>query len=142
MPTTTLDLTLHDYETGEYIREAVLEEAAASFAASHRDGGAGVIHVHDNLTVKHVNHGQERALRFMLGVTRLKRIESGVDAYVGGNPFQLVRSDLGDGGWSLHDAKDTDDEIAEGLSVVLASGESGYPSAEDYLKALTALAQG
>jgi hypothetical protein len=34
---------LHDYKTGEYIRAATPDEAAASEAAAHCDGGAGVI---------------------------------------------------------------------------------------------------
>ena len=34
----------------------------------------------------------------------------------------LVRSDLGDGGWSLHPAGSTDEDIAEGRAPVLASG--------------------
>jgi hypothetical protein len=37
--------------------------------------------------------------------------------------LQVVVSDLGDGGWSLHDARDTDEMIAEGDSPVLASGD-------------------
>lgn len=34
---------LHDYQTGEYIREATPEESASSNAAARHDGGAGVI---------------------------------------------------------------------------------------------------
>jgi hypothetical protein len=36
--------------------------------------------------------------------------------------LQLIESNLGDGYWSLHDARDTDAMIAEGDSRVLASG--------------------
>jgi hypothetical protein len=36
---------LRDYRTGEYIREATDNEARESWAASQRDGGAGVIKV-------------------------------------------------------------------------------------------------
>lgn len=36
---------LHDYETGEYLREATDEEATESREQARRDGGAGVITV-------------------------------------------------------------------------------------------------
>ena len=35
--------TLHDYQTGEYIRQATPEEVSASVEAARRDGGRGVI---------------------------------------------------------------------------------------------------
>jgi hypothetical protein len=37
--------------------------------------------------------------------------------------LKLVESNSGDGGWSLHDARDTEQMIAEGDSTVLASGD-------------------
>ncbi len=37
--------------------------------------------------------------------------------------LQLVESDLGDGGWSLRDARDTAEMITNGDSPVLASGD-------------------
>lgn len=37
--------TLHDYRTGEVLREAAADELAASIDAAERDGGAGVIEV-------------------------------------------------------------------------------------------------
>jgi hypothetical protein len=36
---------LHDYHTGEYIREATAEELEESKRAAELDGGAGVIEV-------------------------------------------------------------------------------------------------
>ena len=39
---------LHNYETGEYIRAATIEELRESLDAATRDGGAGVITV-DNV---------------------------------------------------------------------------------------------
>ena len=36
---------LHDYETGEYIRDATPQEAAESIIQAHHDGGSGVITV-------------------------------------------------------------------------------------------------
>ena len=57
----------------------------------------------------------------------------------------LVRSDWGDGGWSLHPAGSSDTEIAEGLAPILASGtaarvdgEWDTPTATDYAAAITA----
>lgn len=51
----------------------------------------------------------------------------------------LVRSDRGDGGWSLHAPGSTDEEIADGTASVLASGtaemvdgEWSRPDATDY----------
>jgi hypothetical protein len=35
--------TLHDYATGEFLRDATVEEQAASIRAAESDGGAGVI---------------------------------------------------------------------------------------------------
>ena len=35
--------TLHDYQTGEYIREATSAETEASVEAAKHDGGCGVI---------------------------------------------------------------------------------------------------
>jgi len=40
--------------------------------------------------------------------------------------LKLVRSDRGDGGWSLHPPEATDEEIASGRAPVLASGGSQY----------------
>lgn len=37
--------TLHNYDTGEAIREATTEELAESIEAAEHDGGAGVIEV-------------------------------------------------------------------------------------------------
>jgi len=51
----------------------------------------------------------------------------------------LVRSDKGDGGWSLHPAGLTDEEIATGEAMLLASGTADWingqwnrPNAQDY----------
>ena len=38
--------SLHLYKTGEYIREATVEELAASLEAAKTDGGRGVFYVH------------------------------------------------------------------------------------------------
>ena len=58
----------------------------------------------------------------------------------------LVRSDHGDGGWSLHPAGVTDDAIAEGDALTLADGPAEHvgggwdrPNAADYIAAETAL---
>ena len=56
----------------------------------------------------------------------------------------LVRSDSGDGGWSLHPAGSTDDQIASGDAPYLASGPARWdddegdwdrPNASDYAAA-------
>lgn len=54
----------------------------------------------------------------------------------------LVRSDRGDGGWSLHAPGSTDEEIADGTASALASGpaekidgEWSRPNASDYARA-------
>ncbi len=56
----------------------------------------------------------------------------------------LCRSDCGDGGWSLHPAGSTDEQIASGDSPVLVSGPAQWdddegdwdrPNAQDYAKA-------
>lgn len=43
--TDTTEPTLHNYETGDFIRVATTDELAASVAAAEIDGGAGVITV-------------------------------------------------------------------------------------------------
>ena len=55
----------------------------------------------------------------------------------------LCRSDQGDGGWSLHPAGTTDEAIADGRAVLLASGTAEWidgqwdrPDRTDYTKAL------
>lgn len=61
----------------------------------------------------------------------------------------LCRSDMGDGGWSLHPADVTDGEIAAGIADLLSCGEAEWeeqaqrwsrPDAGDYEQALLALA--
>ncbi len=56
----------------------------------------------------------------------------------------LVRSDAGDGGWSLHPAGSTNEQIAEGEAPILASGTATWdtglrewdrPNEADYLAA-------
>ena len=54
----------------------------------------------------------------------------------------LVRSDTGDGGWSLHPAGSTDEQIASGDAPYLVSGTAQWvdgewdrPNAQDYAKA-------
>ena len=54
----------------------------------------------------------------------------------------LVRSDTGDGGWSLHPAGSTDEQIASGDAPVLVSGTAQWvdgdwdrPNAQDYARA-------
>ena len=54
----------------------------------------------------------------------------------------LVRSDTGDGGWSLHPAGSTDEQIASGDAPYLGSGTAQWvdgdwdrPNAQDYAKA-------
>ncbi|CAB4144377.1 hypothetical protein UFOVP469_27 [uncultured Caudovirales phage] len=57
--------------------------------------------------------------------------------------FVLVRSDSGDGGWSLHAPGSTDEDIATGEAPALTSGPSGKnrggkwlrPNARDYAAA-------
>jgi hypothetical protein len=51
----------------------------------------------------------------------------------------LCQSDAGDGGWSLHAPGSTDEAIAEGIALALASG-TGEPTRADYAAALQALA--
>jgi hypothetical protein len=59
----------------------------------------------------------------------------------------LVRSDAGDGGWSLHAPGSTDDQIAEGDASALADGEAemgddgewNAPTPADYAAALAKL---
>jgi len=62
--------------------------------------------------------------------------------------FVLVRSDQGDGGWSLHEAGSTDEEIANGEAPELVSGPSAMrngqwlrPNSKDYIAARRALAE-
>lgn len=57
----------------------------------------------------------------------------------------LCRSDMGDGGWSLHPAGSSDEDIAEGIAPVLADGtatmvddEWDAPTEADYAAALAA----
>jgi hypothetical protein len=60
----------------------------------------------------------------------------------------LVRSDAGDGGWSLHAPGATDEQIAEGDAPALLTGEADMdddgewtaPTADDYAEALRRLA--
>jgi hypothetical protein len=52
----------------------------------------------------------------------------------------LCRSDNGDGGWSLHAPGSTDQEIADGTSLCLASGEAPGPSKWDRAIAVRAYA--
>ena len=56
----------------------------------------------------------------------------------------LCRSDCGDGGWSLHPAGSTDEQIASGDAPVLVSGPAQWdddegcwdrPNAQDYASA-------
>ena len=58
----------------------------------------------------------------------------------------LCRSDVGDGGWSLHRPGATDEQIAEGDAPVLISGvaelvddEWTHPNQQDYDAALAVL---
>jgi hypothetical protein len=61
----------------------------------------------------------------------------------------LVRSDAGDGGWSLHAPGATDEQIAEGDAPALLTGEADMdddgewtaPTADDYAAALMILAR-
>ena len=58
----------------------------------------------------------------------------------------LARSDMGDGGWSLHAPGATDEDIAEGVAPALASGtatrdadgEWDAPTEDDYAEAIRA----
>jgi hypothetical protein len=59
----------------------------------------------------------------------------------------LVRSNLGDGGWSLHAPGTTDEEIAEGDGLLVcgeaerdSDGEWNRPNAEDFKQARNILA--
>ena len=45
MDNTTSTASLHDYRTGEYLRDATQAELEASIEAADMDGGAGVIDV-------------------------------------------------------------------------------------------------
>jgi len=58
--------------------------------------------------------------------------------------FVLCRSDLGDGGWSLHEPDATDEDIAEGDDTALVTGTAEWdedaqqwdrPNMDDYQKA-------
>ena len=58
----------------------------------------------------------------------------------------LVRSDLGDGGWSLHAPGTTDEQIAEGHGILLsgtANWDTGWdrPNEADYAAAEQSLAE-
>jgi hypothetical protein len=50
----------------------------------------------------------------------------------GGSDLVLVRSDEGDGGWSLHAAGATDEEIAEGDAPALMTGTAGRDDAGEW----------
>ena len=58
----------------------------------------------------------------------------------------LVRSDMGDGGWSLHAPGSSDEDIAEGVARALASGTAAMdadgewdaPTEADYVEAIRA----
>lgn len=64
--------------------------------------------------------------------------------------FILVRSDAGDGGWSLHAAGSTDEDIAAGEAPAIASGPSeadadgGWtrPNRADFARAAAAVREG
>jgi len=60
--------------------------------------------------------------------------------YITATDLILCRSDMGDGGWSLHAPGSTDVEIAEGDALPLATGTSRRPTAADYADALRILA--
>lgn len=60
----------------------------------------------------------------------------------------LVRSDTGDGGWSLHAPGSTDDDIASGDAPYLLSGNAkmingvwSRPNEQDYEQALAVLSR-
>lgn len=64
--------------------------------------------------------------------------------------IEMVRSDMGDGGWSLHPAGYCDEDYADGHVPLLASGEAtrdhetgdwDRPNSEDYAAAEEALAK-
>ncbi len=62
--------------------------------------------------------------------------------------LQVVRSDWGDGGWSLHPAEATDEAIAEGAAPTLLTGDAVWigddwsrPNTADYVRALQRLQQ-
>lgn len=62
--------------------------------------------------------------------------------------FILVRSDMGDGGWSLHAPGATDEDIATGDAAPLVTGVSRKragewlrPNARDYADAATVFAR-
>lgn len=49
----------------------------------------------------------------------------------------LTRSDAGDGGWSLHPPRTTDEQIAEGDVAPLLTGDDAFgPTETDYGEAL------
>lgn len=64
------------------------------------------------------------------------------------NELVLCRSDAGDGGWSLHAPRSTDEEIASGAAPYLVSGPAGKnatggwsrPNEADYQAAAEKLA--
>lgn len=55
-------------------------------------------------------------------------------------PLQVIYSDTGDGGWSLHAADASDEEIAEGSASPLATGY-GEPTESDRIQAVRRLCE-
>jgi hypothetical protein len=61
--------------------------------------------------------------------------------------FRLIRSDTGDGGWSIHWKYDEDEDgipsqiLVSGEATWLSQGEWSRPNAEDYADAIEVLLQ-
>jgi hypothetical protein len=114
---------LHNSDTGAYLRPATIDEMIASYAAGHE----GAIRV--NGQTVYVVNGMEPE-----------------------HEMVLVRSDMGDGGWSLHAPGSTDEQISEGHAPPLTCGPSDMnptddpddlwdrPNRADYVDAMRALA--
>ena len=88
------------------------------------------------------------ALRAIAQVAKAVPVEAEeIEAEYTADDLVLVRSDAGDGGWSLHAPGSTDEAIASGDAPYLASGDAemedgewSRPDEQDYRAALTALA--
>ena len=98
----------------------------------------------DTLTVTAISDGDDDKLVLAAVVGRRVVVRDGASDVLIQRQGDLVlcRSDCGDGGWSLHPAGSTDEQIASGDAPVLVSGPAQWvdnnwdrPNAQDYAKA-------
>ena len=100
----------------------------------------------DNLTVTAISDGDDDELVLADIVAPALVVRDGACDVLIQRQGDLVlcRSDCGDGGWSLHPAGSTDEQIASGDAPVLVSGTAQWdddegdwdrPNAQDYARA-------